>query len=179
LTPEPTIPRVTVKRFVDYSKKYGVAFVLSTGQVGVRFNDNTQVMNTSKSGSAFVFSETLEFTDGSSKIEATTYQSTSYPARLKDKVFLLQKFDAFLHTEGSKFRQSSLELPSQPAGTAQLTGCQKIAEGMVFRFEGGQTHSLFKDGTELHLRGDKVTFFSLDSATQSVQRNEITDEGLL
>ena len=54
---------------------------------------------------------------------------------MKDKVYLMQKFDAFLHTEGSKYKQSMLQMSG--IGKCALTGCQKVAEGIVFRLEGG------------------------------------------
>lgn len=41
----PPIPDIFVSRWVDYSAKYGVGFMLSDGAQGVHFNDNTKIVS--------------------------------------------------------------------------------------------------------------------------------------
>ena len=35
---------IYVKKWVDYSSKYGLGYILSNGHVGVNFNDSTKIM---------------------------------------------------------------------------------------------------------------------------------------
>ena len=37
-------PTVWVKRWVDYSSKYGLGYTLSNGACGVYFNDNSKIL---------------------------------------------------------------------------------------------------------------------------------------
>lgn len=41
-----TVPRseIFVKKWVDYSSKYGLGYILSNGAVGVFFNDSTKII---------------------------------------------------------------------------------------------------------------------------------------
>ena len=36
---------VTVKKWIDYSSKYGIGYTLSNGMVGVYFNDSTKILS--------------------------------------------------------------------------------------------------------------------------------------
>ena len=42
--PNKTGPSVWVKKWVDYSSKYGLGYLLSNGATGVYFNDNTKLL---------------------------------------------------------------------------------------------------------------------------------------
>ena len=37
-------PKIWVTRWVDYSTKYGISYMLSNAQIGVYFNDNTKII---------------------------------------------------------------------------------------------------------------------------------------
>jgi len=44
----PGMGEVWVKKWVDYSTKYGLGYLLSNGNVGVFFNDSTKIILDSK-----------------------------------------------------------------------------------------------------------------------------------
>lgn len=56
-TPEgKTSPEAWVKKWVDYSSKYGLGYILSNGSVGVFFNDSTKIV-LEPAGTSFYYFE--------------------------------------------------------------------------------------------------------------------------
>ena len=56
-TPEgKTSPEAWVKKWVDYSSKYGLGYILSNGSVGVFFNDSTKIV-LEPTGNSFYYFE--------------------------------------------------------------------------------------------------------------------------
>ena len=43
-TPPCESPKIWVKKWVDYSSKYGLGYLLSNGAIGVFFNDSTKIV---------------------------------------------------------------------------------------------------------------------------------------
>lgn len=92
---------VYVKKWVDYSTKYGLGYILSNGNSGVFFNDCTKIIYNPQT-------EIFQYLErkGNEKVDYTTYwRIKSYPQELHKKVTLLLHFKSYL--DSSKALQTS------------------------------------------------------------------------
>jgi polo-like kinase 1 len=88
-------PSLWVSKWVDYSSKYGLGYILSNGCAGVYFNDATKIVTNSK-GDAFQYISR----SGNGREEAMTqYNISNYPVELQKKVTLLTHFRKHLMIE--------------------------------------------------------------------------------
>lgn len=85
-------PDTWVKKWVDYSSKYGLGYLLSNGFTGVFFNDSSKIILDPKT-SKFNYIE-RRVTDKQEII--TPHSLTDYPKELQKKVTLLQHFKSYL-----------------------------------------------------------------------------------
>lgn len=94
---------VWVVRYVDYTSKYGLGFLLNTGSAGVYFNDSTKIV-LSSDGSVFQYIErrrrdaptTSGPTSPTSEHTIQTHLLSCYPVELHKKVTLLCHFRNYL-----------------------------------------------------------------------------------
>jgi polo-like kinase 1 len=90
-------PETWVKKWVDYSSKYGLGYLLSNGSTGVFFNDSSKIVLEPK-GVNFNYIERRV----SDKQEIVSSHSLSdYPKELQKKVTLLQHFKSYLEGDNS------------------------------------------------------------------------------
>ena len=85
-------PEVWVKKWVDYSTKYGLGYLLSNGATGVFFNDSTKIILDPR-GHHFDY---LERRPSDKQDIMTSHTLTEYPKELQKKVTLLQHFRSYL-----------------------------------------------------------------------------------
>ncbi|GMH69666.1 hypothetical protein TrLO_g11246 [Triparma laevis f. longispina] len=85
-----------VTRYVDYTSKYGLGFLLNDGSAGVYFNDSTKVV-LSSDGEVFDYVERKK-TDSDRRGDHVreTHTLTDYPSTLQKKVILLKHFRNYL-----------------------------------------------------------------------------------
>lgn len=88
-------PKVWVKKWVDYSSKYGLGYLLSNASTGVFFNDSTKIVLDPDSHN-FIY---YERRTSDKKDIGSGHTLTDYPKDLQKKVTLLQHFRSYL--EGS------------------------------------------------------------------------------
>ena len=98
-------PNLWVMKWVDYSNKYGLGYMLSNGCAGVYFNDSTKIISSSN-GESFQYISKLA---GGKEESMTNYSSSAFPADLQKKVTLLQHFRKHLNIE-KNFGDESKEL---------------------------------------------------------------------
>jgi len=109
------IARVWVVRYVDYTSKYGLGFLLNTGSAGVYFNDSTKIV-LSTDGTIFQYIERRR-KEGQANSEhvSQTHSMAAYPMELQKKVTLLRHFRNYLvdqqkmYGQGSRTGESTLE----------------------------------------------------------------------
>jgi polo-like kinase 1 len=85
-------PKVWVKKWVDYSSKYGLGYLLSNGSTGVFFNDSTKIVLDADTHN-FVYYERRA---SDKKDIGKNHTLTDYPKDLQKKVTLLQHFRSYL-----------------------------------------------------------------------------------
>lgn len=90
-------PNLWVMKWVDYSNKYGLGYMLSNGCAGVYFNDSTKIIS-SKNGEIFQY---ISKVPGTKEEVMNNYFSNSFPIELQKKVTLLQHFRKHLSIENS------------------------------------------------------------------------------
>ena len=90
-------PDTWVKKWVDYSSKYGLGYLLSNGFTGVFFNDSSKIILDPKT-SNFNYIE-RRVSDKQEIINSHTL--TNYPKELQKKVTLLQHFKSYLEGDNS------------------------------------------------------------------------------
>merc|ERR1719146_575864 len=110
-----TLPELWVTRWVDYSSKYGVGYILSDGSIGVYFNDSTKII-LGPSGTRFDY---ITRRTQDKPETRTTHAFEEYPEELKKKVTLLRHFKNYMLTDvlekkdGATVGESSLPFPRQ------------------------------------------------------------------
>ena len=88
---------IWVVRYVDYTSKYGLGFLLNTGSAGVYFNDSTKII-VSPDGCSFQYNERKRKEKGTNSSEHTiqSHSVSRYPLELQKKVTLLRHFRNYL-----------------------------------------------------------------------------------
>lgn len=80
--------QVWVTKWVDYSSKYGLGYLLSDLSAGVFFNDSTKVVSES-SGTQFYYYERKAITSNEKQDVLSQYSFSNFPKELQKKVTLL------------------------------------------------------------------------------------------
>lgn len=106
-------PNCWVKKWVDYSSKYGLGYLLSNGATGVFFNDSTKIV-IDTNGHTFYYYERKALSSTEKQDVMQTHNLTDYPKELQKKVTLLQHFRSYL--ENNKEDNGGKEDVSSPKG---------------------------------------------------------------
>lgn len=106
----PTVTKdneVWVKKWVDYSSKYGLGYCLSNEATGVFFNDSTKIC-LDPNGFHFDY---MERRSADRQDVGREYTLTDYPKDLQKKVTLLQHFRSYL--EGTEKPNPNAKVPDE------------------------------------------------------------------
>ena len=162
-----------VKKWVDYSSKYGLGYLLSNGATGVFFNDSTKLYLSPK-GQRLYYME-RKGTDKTDVVQ--TLSLTDYPKELQKKVTLLQHFRSYL--EGDAKDETGLGAESEtPISPIYVKKWMRTRHAIMFRLSNKIVQVNFQDHTEIILsseskmvtyvnkRGERSTY-PLSSALES------------
>ena len=161
------VPDTWVKKWVDYSSKYGLGYLLSNGFFGVFFNDSSKIILEPKSG-AFNYIE-RRVTDKQEVI--TSHTLTDYPKDLHKKVTLLQHFKSYLEGDQNKTPNSSDKQPEgnpspseipgesgsgvkQPGTYVYVKKWMRTRHAIMFRLSNKIVQVCFQDHTEIILSSE-------------------------
>mmetsp|Transcript_22543 Transcript_22543/g.52483 ORF Transcript_22543/g.52483 Transcript_22543/m.52483 type:complete len:916 (-) Transcript_22543:164-2911(-) len=182
-----TLPELWVTKWVDYSSKYGVGYILSDGSIGVYFNDSTKIILV-PDGSHFdyITRRTPERPETHS-----THTFEDYPDDLKKKVTLLRHFKNHMLTEsqdrrdGATMGESSLpSKPPQPAASTYEPGKAPFVKkwtrnrhAIMFQLSNKIVQVVFQDKTEtvLSSRSHIVTYCDKQGAVCSYPLSNVLD----
>ena len=103
--PDPNLkgPDTWVKKWVDYSSKYGLGYLLSNGFSGVFFNDSSKIILNPNTQQFFYIERRVS--DKQEIINSHTMDN--YPKELQKKVTLLNHFKNYLEGESGSNEPSS------------------------------------------------------------------------
>ena len=148
---------IHVKKWVDYSTKYGLGYLLSDGSTGVYFNDSTKII-LDKGGETF---EYIEKKAGEKIDTMATYTLSEYPQEreLQKKVTLLQHFRNYLYADSSKIEISE----QKEQGFCYVKKWMKTKHAIMFRLSNKIVQVNFTDRTEIILSSEQklVTYINL------------------
>lgn len=109
-------PKIWVVKYVDYTSKYGLGFLLNTNSAGVYFNDSTKII-LSPDGTIFQYIERRRRgSTGVIEHLIHTHSLRSYPTELTKKVTLLKHFKSYLMDQLTSQQQQTQTQPSLTAG---------------------------------------------------------------
>lgn len=157
-------PSKWVTRYVDYTTKYGLGFLLNDGSSGVYFNDSTKAVLHS-AGDTFQYIErkrvVSEGTEPEKRNEPVceTHSIDSYPESLQKKVTLLNHFHNYLIEQQKK----DGDVPSTegffPKGSTfplvYLKKWVRTKHAILFRLSNQTVQIVFYDQTEVLLTPDE------------------------
>jgi len=142
---------VFVKKWVDYSSKYGLGYLLSNGSSGVFFNDCTKMVVDPEKN----YFEYMERKDRVDIVNA--YNLNSYPKDLHKKVTLLQHFRSYL--EGIRTQPTNPTDNAQPIAENKpnliyLKKWMKTRHAIMFRLSNKIVQVDFQDKTQIVLSSE-------------------------
>jgi polo-like kinase 1 len=147
------LPDVFITKWVDYSSKYGLGYILSNGLTGVFFNDATKIAM-KKDKEHFDYIEKI----GSDRADTPTLYSVSqYPSALQKKVMLLQHFKGYLEGELSKNENSKIPIKVATESSAYVKKWMKTKHAILFRLSNKVVQVNFLDLTQIILFSEHKT----------------------
>ena len=156
-------PPKWVTRYVDYTSKYGLGFLLNDGGSGVYFNDSTKTA-LEPQGDHFQYIERKkddkdpDMRRMESQVE--TYTLSSYPESLKKKVTLLTHFRNYLMEQQKKATEEGEEDLTHPSGLQEgadpvyVKKWIQTKHAIMFRLSNQTIQVVFYDQTEVLLTPD-------------------------
>ena len=89
---------IWVTKWVDYSNKYGLGYLLNNGYIGVYFNDTTKIiLNPVQKKFTYIDKKMVDDQE-----LLYTFSMKEYPDEMKKKVYLFNQFKNFLDEENNK-----------------------------------------------------------------------------
>ena len=143
---------ISVKKWIDYSSKYGLGYILSNGHIGVYFNDSTKIIYR-PNGANFIYIER----NAAEKTEIITPHvfSEEFPKDLNKKVILLQHFKAYLLEENKTTpieRKESENIDEKHY--VYVKKWMKTKHAILFRLSNKIVQVSFLDQTEIILSSE-------------------------
>ena len=140
-------PDIWVKKWVDYSSKYGLGYLLSNGATGVFFNDSTKII-LGPSGQLFNY---IERRAADKQDCATTHLMNEYPKELQKKVTLLQHFRSYLESDG---KTDTIVEEEKGAPEVYVKKWMRTRHAIMFRLSNKIVQVNFQDKTEIILSSE-------------------------
>lgn len=169
------MPEVWVTKWVDYSSKYGVGYILSDGSMGVYFNDSTKIMT---APDCRQFEYVTRRTPDRPEIRST-HSFNDYPEDLKKKVTLLRHFKSYLHPDIIERKddampgESGLPIPSsrqqrsyEPGQVPYVKKWTKNRYAIMFQLSNKVVQVVFFDKTEAVLSSSSHSVTYVDKRGQ-------------
>jgi len=181
-----------VTKWVDYSSKYGVGYMLSDGSIGVYFNDSTKVI-VSPQGDRFDY--ITRRTQERPEVR-TNHSIEDYPEDLKKKVTLLRHFTSYMLTDrferkdGASVGESVLQKPCpagekdaeidvtyEPGNAPYVKKWIRNRHAMMFQLSSKDIHVIFFDKTEtvISFKTRLVTYIDKRSQASSYPLSSVQD----
>ena len=155
---------ISVKKWIDYSSKYGLGYILSDGNVGVYFNDSTKIIY-KPNGANFIYIER----NSAEKTEIITPHvfSEEFSKGLNKKVILLQHFKAYLLEEKKNEpveRKESENIDEKKY--VYVKKWMKTKHAILFRLSNKIVQVSFLDQTEIILSSETKIVTYMDKKGQ-------------
>jgi len=155
-------PTKWVERYVDYTSKYGLGYLLSDKSSGVYFNDSKKAIVEAE-GDKFQFIERKKSSDeASSRTEPSiaSHSLSNYPDSLEKYVTLLRHFRKYLIEQNQRAEEdkSSLGVGTSASNGSDMVFLKKwvrTKHAIFFRLSDRTVQIVFYDHTEVLLTPDE------------------------
>jgi len=138
---------VYVRKWLDYTRKYGIGYLLSNGNIGVYFNDYTKIVLDPESHKlAYIGHKLTNNKATSRRPRVERYTLTSYPHRLRKKVTLSTHFYSHFGME-----VSAKPVEGKPFVPLFVSQWLRTSSAILFRLNNDNSQVNFKDHSELVL----------------------------
>jgi len=152
-------PDTWVKKWVDYSSKYGLGYLLSNGYSGVFFNDSSKIILNPTTNEFFYIERRV-----SDKQEIiNSHKMDDYPKELQKKVTLLNHFKNYLEGESNPSNDQTDKEPPQgePKDDDEkkkpytyVKKWMRTRHAIMFRLSNKIVQVCFQDKTEIILSSE-------------------------
>lgn len=133
---------IHAKKWIDYTSKYGLGYILSNGSVGVFFNDATKII-LEYDGKNFDYYERKDKED-----VKQSHSLDDYPETIEKKVILLAHFKSYLD---QNFKKEEIEHHEKLPELIYVKKWIKTRHAKMFRLSNKVVQVYFKDKTEILL----------------------------
>ena len=140
---------IYVKKWLDYSSKYGLGYILSNGHVGVNFNDSTKLMYR-PNGENFIYRK--RYSEENGFINKEHHFTENFDKDLNKKIILLEHFKKYflgknenLHVERKKSENIDI------FNYVYVTRWLKTKNCILFRLSNKSVQAHFFDESEIFL----------------------------
>ena len=147
-----------VKKWVDYSTKYGLGYLLSDGSTGVYFNDSTKMIL----NSADTHVDYIERKSGQKNDTISNYPINDHPKdrEFNKKITLLQHFRNYLKTD--KKEDDFVTVEKKEGAPCYVKKWMKTRHAIMFRLSNKIVQVDFTDKTVIILSSEQklVTYIN-------------------
>ncbi|CAI2362772.1 unnamed protein product [Moneuplotes crassus] len=134
---------IHAKKWIDYTTKYGLGYVLSDGSIGVFFNDATKIICDSSTKGFQYYEKNKSMEDSPIK-----HSLSEYPDKFEKKVTLLHHFKSYLD---QNTKPEDIEHSSPSGNLIYIKKWIKTRHAKIFRMSNKVVQVYFKDKTEILL----------------------------
>ena len=148
---------ICVHKWVDYSNKYGLGYILTNGDTGVFFNDSSKILIEQNSGKFKYY----ERKSGEKQDSCMSYSLNEFPKDLQKKITLLNHFQKYL--EGDTKPENELPRNGEKQDDdVYVKKWIKTKHAIMFRLSNKIVQVKFKDHTEIILSSESrlVTYIT-------------------
>lgn len=172
---------IWVTKYVDYTSKYGLGFLLNDGSSGVYFNDSTKAV-LSPDGSTFHYIKrkknvTADEQNKCSDMPFETHSLLSYPDELKKKVTLLKHFCGYLHEDNFIVQSEAIAYSTKHSDMVYLKKWVRTRHAVFFRLSNGMIQVVFFDQSEVLLAADASELTYVDKGRNRHSMNLMVSKG--
>ena len=161
---------VYVVKWVDYSSKYGLGYLLSNHNVGIYFNDLSKIVCNPK-GTNFLFVER----NPNDRIELITphFFNEDFNKEINKKVTLLNHFKKYLLEEENEIIQTNEKYNINEKNYVYVKKWMRTKQAILFRLSNKIIQVCFLDTTEIILKSDtkQITYINKKNERKNYSYN--------
>ena len=161
---------VYVVKWVDYSSKYGLGYLLSNHNVGIYFNDLSKILCNPK-GTNFLFVER----NPNDRIELITphFFNEDFNKEINKKVTLLNHFKKYLLEEENENIQTNEKYNINEKNYVYVKKWMRTKQAILFRLSNKIIQVCFLDTTEIILKSDtkQITYINKKNERKNYSYN--------
>ncbi len=170
-------PIVCVAYYLDYTDKYGVGYVLTSGVLGFYFNDMTNLLMLPHRNQ-YAYSDFYQRSDSAIKY----YPATGYPSELGKKARILSHFTTYCSRMREETQSHSQpQLPKKAEITEEQCAVKravKTKSGLLLKLTNGVLQTFFTDLTTLTISFKRKTLQFSDK-TGAKETAKLTNDFML